>query len=139
MTRYLLLFMTIFIYNNTSAFDIVIECTDVSGRSAYTLDMLYNRDDYDIMESTVKFDCSYQTSVTKDYIKSMPNIIKLEDGDSFQWYDLFDISYEGIKEQTRNKEYIDTIRTDLNTFVRRAKWSGDDTTTYKIQISITND
>ncbi len=137
MTRYLLLFLTLFIYSS-SAFEIEIDCKDVKGRSTAEWKLIYNRNDNNIMNSTANFDCSGQGGGS-DFIQRMPNTIELEDGDSFKWYDLYDKAYEAIRNQSETKEYTDIVETDKNTFVRHAKWSGDDTTTYKIHISITND
>ncbi len=137
MTRYLLLFMTIFFYSS-SAFDINIDCKDVSGRTAYDWKLYYDRNDDDIIKSSVQFVCSGQ-SIGLDFINRVPNKINLEDGDSFEWYDLYNLSYDAIRNQDRKTEYTDTIKTEKNIFIRHAEWSGNDTTTYQIQISITND
>jgi hypothetical protein len=127
----------LFLYSS-SAFDISIDCKDVNGRTANEWKLYYDRNDYDIIKSEAQFICNGQ-SVGLDFINRLPNKINLEDGDSFEWYDLYNISYEAIRNQNKKTEYTDTVKTEKNTFIRHAEWSGNDTNTYRIQISITND
>ncbi len=133
MIRYLVLITALFVYS-IQAFEINISCQNVKGKFANQFNLDYYIDDYDKMNSTLTIKCADKgvQSIKPDYAK----IIKTEDGDSVEWFDLFDLSYEAIKNQSYTKEYTDTIKTDKNTFIREAEWSGNDTNTYKIHIKV---